>query len=178
MKEQRRLLERQGRLLESLIRQVAAENTGEPDRANARQRRVLDGGGEDWGAASDADNNYTEDVYAARGTYRRERSTSSGLRPRRLLRGLKAFAGVVTKSAVDVLGFWVGLGFEDDEDDDDGGDNTAKGTWTPAAIVAPQALPLDRERDRDSGRDGGVSGGSSGSSSSSSRRDEHLNLNS
>ena len=41
----------------------------------------------------------------------------------RLIQGVGAFSRVITKSAVDVLSFWVGLSFDDDDNDNDEDNN-------------------------------------------------------
>ena len=169
LKEQRKLLQRQGELLESLVDKVSLidsstlinaagheEKTVEtfvsPRRKVISSRQSSDREGNDDDDYvynnneddSDRDHDHDRDNYRSSKSRRAELGRRSG----RFIRGVGEFAGVVVKSTVDILGFWVGLGVLDDNDDDDDEieADRKRRNWTPANVVSPQALPVVERR--------------------------------
>ena len=161
LKEQRKILQRQCELLESLMDKVSSIDSSKLINAAVQEetaveefvprKKVVSSRPSSDRDGNDNDylyNNYNEDGDRDRDNYRSSKSRRAelGRRSGRFVRGVGEFAGIVVKSTVDILGFWVGLGVLDDNDDDDDDDETEadrkRRNWTPANVVSPQALPV------------------------------------
>ena len=159
LKEQRKLLQRQGELLESLMDKVSSIDSPalikaagiHEEKTVASRKRSIRPSSEREGMDDNDDymyNNIEDDRDRNRDNYRNSKSRRAelGRRSGRFVRGVGEFAGIVVKSTVDILGFWVGLGVLDDDNDDEETEAERKRrNWSPANVVAPQALPdVDR----------------------------------